>query len=180
MKKSKIIIIIISAVLLFLFAGFLSFHNLLPSFANYLINRGLSFPEKSELSYDGILELRQYSKDDEDCVNSLYFYVTRKDEDSPLFVSDCEYRLFDFHVLEWGNGTYDIWAVSGDIGTHCYLYSEEGKWVRYSVDPEVKSTDAVWELTELCDDGDYGQGRQIVRENVPQEVVSYIAEWDAK
>lgn len=180
MKKSKIIIIIMLSVLFFLITGFLSFRYLLPVFANYLINSSLSFSERSELSDDGNLELKQHSKDNEDGVNSLYFYVTRKDEDTLLFVSDCEYRLFDFQALEWGRGTYDIWAVSGDSGTYCYLNTADGVWVRYGVDAGVKSTDEIWKLTEINKDGDYGQGSQIERDKVPQRVIDYFAEWEAK
>jgi hypothetical protein len=178
MKRPWILFALLGAVMLILVAGFLFWHYAKPDPITFLVDRSFSFPERSAPSYDGKYELRQYSKEDEDNVNSLYFYITKAEDKNPLFVSDCEYRLWDFQYLGWGVGTYDVWAISGDVGTFCYVYQQDGAWVAYLV--EARSTDEVWELDAVNDGGEVVPASQIERSKVPKEVISSMQEWEAK
>lgn len=104
----------------------------------------------------------------------LYFCITKKDNKEILLESDCEYRLFDFQHLDWGNNTYDVWAVSGDSGTDCFVYNVD-EWDKYFV-KSGKSTDDIW----ILENYETGKLYQMASEYIPQNVISYFKEWENK
>jgi hypothetical protein len=127
----------------------------------------LAFQEKTEPSYDGNFELKSKSKFKD--VQSLYFYITKAGEKDPLLISDCEYRLFDFEYLGWGMNTDNVWAVSADIGTYCYVYKGNDTWKKYGLTEE--RDDKIWVLHNDENDNDL---IQIKIDNIPKKVIDYL------
>ncbi len=80
--------------------------------------------ETYDSAYNMVIELEEVS--DLYYINVKIFDEKTKQE---VFSIDNIYRAWDFKWITWEKGSYHFWVESGDLGTFCYEYGDNG-WTK--------------------------------------------------
>ena len=120
-KSKKLLAVVISVLLLFS-VTIVAINYLYPYYVHWSSIKYADEVKASKVDKGNIILCSKITEDE--TVNSMYitFYILDKDSQKTLFECLDGWRLRDFKYLGFEKGTYNILAMSGDVGTYRYVY----------------------------------------------------------
>ncbi len=96
------------------------------------------------------------------------FYITNNNEEK-VFICKDSYRTIDLFGVMLGEGTYDVWVLSSDVGVYCYRYIN-GEWIKLTSWDEYSGVENICYLRK---DTDQREKVAVPAEQIPQKVKDY-------
>ncbi len=123
--------IVAGALLGVLGIGFYIFYIVVTFQKEILDNQQQRFPQMLE-SPDGVYTLCAFVAEDfEMDIHYVNIAIVENATKEEVFKVENIYRMYDFHWVAWENISDNFWIKSGDLGTFCYKYQENGRWEKY-------------------------------------------------